>query len=49
MERTIYIDNDKKNHGTIKPGFDPKDAKYFWEESLPEEKPETDPKKKKNS
>lgn len=46
MRRTTYIDNDKKNHGTITPGFDPKDAKFFWEEHLPDEKSENDPEKK---
>lgn len=28
--------NEKKDYGAIRPGFDPKDAKYFWDESLPD-------------
>lgn len=27
--------NENKEYGAIRPGFDPKDAKYFWDESLP--------------
>lgn len=28
--------NENKEYGAIRPGFDPKDAKYFWDESLPD-------------
>lgn len=28
--------NENREYGTIRPGFDPKDAKYFWDETLPD-------------
>lgn len=28
--------NENKEYGAIRPGFDPKDAKYFWDESPPD-------------
>lgn len=44
-----YIDNNEKQHGSIRPGFDPKNAVYFWNESLPDDRKTNDPKKEKVS
>lgn len=30
----MYV-NEQKDYGVIRPGADAKDAKYFWDESLP--------------